>query len=158
MKAMLIMAGTMACASLGTAGMAGYQWFAQEQETSNSKLCETQALQSVQSAMKAYAEGHDDLVPLKDQLLPWAVANYGQSWQIATGCDKGEYKWADLSIHTRTLAHVPLVWCAEPHGYMTKWRNVIFDDLSIRKVPEADFEAWESKTGQLQPDDYERAG
>ena len=61
----------------------------------------------------------------------------------ALQCNEGgDYLWKPDPIYTSVVPLVPIVWCGRPHGVTEKWRNVIYSDLSIRRVSDEVVLTW----------------
>jgi len=52
---------------------------------------------------------------------------------------KPGYQWNATVLRVSNDPRLPLAWCGAPHGYTRRWRNVLFSDLTLERVPEERF-------------------
>jgi hypothetical protein len=94
--------------------------------------CESEGLPKIQSALiDATEKGRVMLPRSREALIGLGIDPH--DLPVSSTC--GVYQWATKS----GTGIYPLVWCERPHGIITRWRNVLFSDLSLERVPEAKF-------------------
>lgn len=103
--------------------------------------CESEGLVYVREIMADYAAAHSGRLPTREEARVWARQHPERPWQgsFPEGCNTGRYAWRSEYSSGGAGDFQPLVWCGRSHGLWYRWRNVIFADLSLRKVPEREF-------------------
>jgi hypothetical protein len=113
----------------------------QFEQLSSTAACESEGICSVTVSSRDYATAHQDDLPTRAQLMEWLrkQQNHSRGPQ-EFDCNKGPFVFARVQKTTSPTDAVPYVWCAAPHGFYHRWRNVLFSDLMVRHVPEGDFQ------------------
>jgi hypothetical protein len=121
--------------------LGGAVFVGQVHEESASIGCESEGLWYVTIALREYADQHSgQLPPTSQEAVAWAAGQKNEVWgELPTGCSKGRFVWSGCRKKTGSVGTRPIVWCNAPHGLYSQWRNVIFSDLSFRRVPESAF-------------------
>jgi len=118
-------------------------YFAQVfEEILASTTCESEGIYYVQLALQAYAGEHGGQLPPEPALRSWAAQHADAIWTtLPSRCNKGTFVWAREMGSVARAPFGAVVWCGGAHGLWRRWRNVIFDDLSLRRVPEGEMQA-----------------
>lgn len=98
--------------------------------------------------LSIYTEEHGGRLPDAREREKLATVYKQSSSHFVLRCNMGApYQWNPSLRHKSEHNAVPLVWCGKPHGLTHRWRNVMFSDLAVRRVPEDEFEALLRKLG-----------
>ena len=119
------------------------QELAQTESLSN---CQDNGIGAWGDSLAFYAKENGGRLPNSDQRIRLEEEMRATSSHFAFTCNQGGgFIWnptvTKVSAENAIDAQ-PVVWCAKPHGVTYKWRNVIFSDLTQRKVPEAQVVNW----------------
>lgn len=129
-----------ACVAVGLLWFpyAGYRDL--ESNVASLSVCEDNGLGAWRLILSMYADEHGGTLPTPQQLPALAVRYRREDSHFQLTCDtRAEYVWNPKVRRTTKDASQPLVWCGKPHGFRRKWRNVLFSDLTLRRVPEEQF-------------------
>ena len=121
-----------------------YALYRQLRETAASAaICLDDGVGNWQSILADFSASHAGRLPDAAQRVQLVSLYRAQSWSNRVRCNKGApYEWNAGVTRVATKDAVPLLWCGRPHGFTSKWRNVIFSDLKWRRVPETEFRSW----------------
>jgi hypothetical protein len=101
--------------------------------------CEDNGLGAWRLILRQFAESHAGQLPTEQERAVLAPKYRAQSTHFALTCNTGApYCWGRAARKTSAGAAVPVAWCGAPHGFSRKWRNVLYSDLSLRRVPETE--------------------
>lgn len=109
--------------------------------------CEDNGIGAWKLILRIHAGDHSDRLPTAAERASLATQYRASSTHFALTCNMGQpYVWNDGPRRVTSAEKAePLAWCGKPHGFTEHWRNVLYTDLSLRKLPEADFQHWHSR-------------
>jgi hypothetical protein len=88
----------------------------------------------------SFAGDHDGRLPRASERHLLAGADRLYTDPQSLRCNTGlPYHWNENVRQVDGTGAVPLMWCGRTHGYTYHWRNVLYSDLTLRKVPEPEF-------------------
>jgi hypothetical protein len=134
----LLTLATALCGWLGWTAFASFQQLrARAASTSN---CESDGLCGWRWVLQEYAAAHGGRFPPASKRAALEARGRTGGRSFALRCDTGApYVVALPSTKPDPRRPEPIVWCGKPHGFTERWRNVLYSDFAIRRVPEAEF-------------------
>ena len=115
-----------------------YSWVRQARESTLSiTSCEGNGIGAWQMILEREQGPNGQLPDARGRAL-LATRYRAQSTHFALVCNTdAPYQW-DEGVRRMTPAEQarPLAWCGRSHGFTERWRNVLFSDLSVRRVRE----------------------
>lgn len=98
-------------------------------------ICRARGMSHYRADLRRYGSEHDGRLP---DAADWQRITAKWSREPRSGCDTGaDYVWRRTPPPGPSD---PAVWCGQPHGVLTRWRNVAFADGRLGSLSEADFE------------------
>jgi hypothetical protein len=105
------------------------------------EVCERSGLGEWKAILETYAQQRAGALPSAAEREELAAKHIAALLRSALLCDTGApYVWNSGVTRMNTGKRTPLAWCGQPHGYVSKWRNVLFSDLRLRRVSESEFQ------------------
>jgi hypothetical protein len=96
--------------------------------------CEDNGLGAWGQVLSAFAAENADRLPTAAERKTLARRYRRLSSHYQFTCDTGApYEWSPTPLRVGRGA-IAVAWCGRPHGHRRPWRNVLFDDLSLRRV------------------------
>jgi hypothetical protein len=122
--------------------------------------CASEGLCHMTVDLRVYAKENKGKVAAERSLRAWAERHRSspQIHPVPAQSSCGTFVWTTRHLTWQARPRYPVVWCGRPHGFYRRWRNVIFDDLTLREVPEGELAALLSGRPAQDPSRYESTG
>jgi hypothetical protein len=130
------------------------------QELSSTAGCASEGLCFVTVDLRLYAQDNKGIIAAERPLRIWAERHRPspEIYPVPAKSSCGRFAWTTRRLTWQKRPRYPVVWCGRPHGFYRRWRNVVFDDLTLREVPEGEVAALLSGQPARDPSRYESTG
>ena len=106
-------------------------------------VCEDHGIDGWRDILAAYSRNNGGRLPTAQQRLVFGGRYRSGMGGHALTCNTGaEYEWNPYPTRVTTGRALPVAWCGKPHGFQRKWRNVLFTDLTVRRLNEDAVQQW----------------
>jgi len=102
--------------------------------------CQDNGIEAWELILSIYAHEHGGQLPAPEERSVLGAQYRRRDSHFQLTCNtRAAYEWNSRVTRITPDAPEPLAWCGAPHGFRRKWRNVLFSDLRVARVPEEQF-------------------